>query len=398
MNSTNASSDSTRADKDVEQSLLSGPWGKIRRRVEPLLGDLEGHFRWHFVLDQLFTAEDLRVAAHVTREGDAPSNWFAVQPLAPRRQDSYDFETRYAPSFVEAIASLLDECRRLSMLPSSVSLDLSGKALELWSGAQPMFRVSRMNLRAVSDAQRARSEGTVIGLRKFDDPGTELLRRVRRWPGLTGVVLKGERYSKDSDRADSFPSAEYPHHAVPKEWLLSVRALCARCGHPDPSRSFLEAVTAAVFDVPTWNHLASKWRGRASNAAFGPWRIAFAKGSSSKAQECGFYADGIDAVADLLTRAPNEFIAGRPQAALTFSSGHGIPEYGLHDPASSGPNSQRGDGGWSVWAARLEKMPEPEDGSAAAVKTALTQPTRAMLESLFAIGRPEAERLNQGDR
>jgi hypothetical protein len=32
------------------------------------------------------------------------------------------------------------------------------------------------------------------------------------------------------------------------------------------------------------------------------------------------------------------------------------------------------------------------------VKTALTQPTRAMLESLFAIGRPEAERLNQGDR
>ncbi|MDP9933479.1 hypothetical protein [Variovorax paradoxus] len=391
MKSTNASGDLTRADNDVEQSLLSGPWEKIRQRVEPLLGDLESHFegqqfRWQFVLDQLFTAEDLRVAAPVARDGNAPSNWVAVQPLAPRREDSHDFKTRYAPSFVEAIASLIDECRRLSMLPSSVSLDPSGEALELWSGPQQMFRISRMNLRAVSDAQRARSEGTVIGLRKFDDPEMELLRRVRRWPGLSGVVLKDNRHTEDRDRAVAFPSAAYPHHAVPKEWLLSVRALCARCGHPDPDRRFLEAVTAAVFDVPTWNHLASKWRGRASSAALGPWRVSFAKDSSSKEQDRGFYADGIDAVADLLARAPNEFMGGLPQAALMFSSRLGVPEYGLvqHDPAYHGPDSERGDAGWSVWVARLERMSAPEDGSVAAVKTALAQSTSAMLESLFA--------------
>lgn len=403
----NTSSNVPESDGEDTLAPFSGPWGQIRRRVEPLLGNLETHFeeinQWHIVLDQIFSSVDLRVSENLIHGRDALPSWIAIQPIVGVGQDPFEVETRYAPTFAEAVASLVDECRKRSLLPTSISLDASSEILDLWTGTQHMFRVSRMVFRPVSDLNRDRAEGTVIGVRKFDVPEEELLRRISRWPGLSRIVLNDSARlrieGREGDRGAVFPAAERNHHPEPKEWLLSVRALCARCGHPEPDRNFLEAVAAAVFNVPTWNHLASRWKGRASSAMSGPWRISFSGESAGGEIEGGFYADGIDAMADLLARAPNEFVRDWPQVELAMSARRAQPSYGLQ----RGPVKKDSEGfpeppAASLWVSQVDVMKDPEAETMAAVKAALERPSSTSLEALFAIGLTRQERFKKLDR
>ncbi|WP_143694533.1 hypothetical protein [Variovorax sp. JS1663] len=378
------------APAETNLAEYDGPWDKLRARVEPLLGDLEVHMgeHWHVALDQIFTRADLRVAERLRYRGKSDRQWFAVRPFLATNP-IHDSDLRCAPSFEKAVGHLVEECRRRSTLPTAVKLDADRQTLDLWSGAELMFSVRPIEMRRVSDAARERAEGTIIGLRKFDHPEAELLKRVHRWPGLGGVAQ--EKNMKRGRAGAPYPAAEFWHHPVPKEWLLSARALCARCGRPDPERSFLESVAAAALDAPSWNHLASLHGDRTSELD-GPWCLHVYAESEADLQDHGFYSDAIDAVADLLTRAPAEFIAKWPRAELHFSGMSDLPYYQfMRRTGNEHPFDWPGP---TVGVTAIADVAETdEEDFLVDVARALSSVDPRPLEALFGIGRTDEERL-----
>lgn len=299
-------------------------WDALRARVEPLLGDLEGHLgpHWSIQLDRIFSKLDV---LSVLSNGDHTAHrpWYVVEFTEAGAKARLDHDLAYTATFGQGAAALLEACRDRRVLPTDVTLDPTRARLELWLGEEAMARVYRIDVRPVSKEIRRRVESTVLGLRKFDNEATELIKRVQRWPGLQGVQLSEREVGRPSSPA-AYPAGEHAHHPVPAEWLLSARVLCARCGAPSPTRALLEQVAAAAFDVRSWNHLA------ACQPLPTPWAIIQDGVPGAQPRICGFYADGIDAFGSLLARAPTEFIRDWDSAALSLSEAQDMPIYSLN--------------------------------------------------------------------
>ncbi|MDM0084752.1 hypothetical protein QTI17_29545 [Variovorax sp. J31P179] len=376
---------------DDHWQTWNGPWVKLRKRVEPLLGDLETHLgrHWHATLDRIFSRQDLNASERLMR-WPAPTRWLAVQRFQLGGSDDFDLEIRCVESFPHAVAFLVEDCRFRRMLPTSLTLARDRERLDLWLGAERLATIGPMNMRRPSEEIRRRAEGTVIGLRKFDDVERELLKRARRWPGLSELVMNGAPARREGTGAP-FPSAERSHLPVPKEWLFSARVLCARCGHPEPNRSFLEQVAAAAFDAPSWNHLA----GAGAQFSSLPWFMQKSSSSEEPGVVEDFYSDGIDAVADLFSRAPSELTSNWSGAALAVGGLGGISSYwlerksgALDDPLSTYERISIG---------AVESVFVDDQDLLELVARAIGSGDQGPLEQLFGIGQSKDSRMQLAD-
>lgn len=377
---------------DGHWETWNGPWVKLRKRVEPLLGDLETHLgpHWHPTLDRIFSKQDLAASERLMR-WRAPPRWLAIQRFQLGGSGDFDLDIRCVESFTEGVAFLVDDCRFRRMLPTALTLARDSDRLDLWLGAERLASICPMDMRRPGEEIRRRAEGTVVGLRKFDDVEGELLKRARRWPGLSGLVMNGSSGKRDGGGETPCPSAERHHLPVPKEWLFSARALCARCGHPDPDRRFLEQVAAAAFDSPSWNHLA----GAGAQFSSMPWCMQKSSSSEEPGAVEDFYSDGIDAVADLLSRASTEWTPNWSATALAVGGVGGAPTYRLDRiftaPVDHLSTYER------IFVEPVESAVVDDQDLLAVVGRAIFSDDQGPLEQLFGIGQSKSSRMQLAD-
>lgn len=302
----------------VFQDFPAGRWDDMCRRLEPLLGDVRSALgpQWHEKAEALFTEADFIVADAVLRRS-APPNWFLIQ-FAPAglHLDGEGDGLLCAPSWLEAVAVVLGACESNRCLPSRVAYDEGPRVLRLYVGEDLLVTVTPLIAEPVRPVLRQRAMGTICGLRKSGAPAAELLKRVRRWPGLSNVV--------DGARRDSHELQEFrermAHHPIPSEWLLSARLLWDICDKADPSTAEAQAVAAAALGAHSWNHLAGPY-GDLSARLLQPWC------KYKDDTVCGFHADAIDAVADLLAKAPQTPISDRAGISLGSQYSFHAPDY-----------------------------------------------------------------------
>lgn len=296
---------------------IGGRWDEMRQRLQPLLGDVADLLgrNWHRRLEDLFTPADLDVArAVVGYRGTAPT-WFLIRFTAEGEVlDDGGDGLACAASFAEAVAALLEACEARRVLPTAVEYDAVGSTMRLLVRGKVLASILPMTARSVDDTLRKRTLSTITKLRTTADADDELLKRVRRWPGLS-VVAHPQGLAKER----RLPEYETRHHPIPREWLVSARELCGACGRADAATALVEAVAAAALGANSWNHLARL--GDRSAALLQPWYVKWGDDVYSDPQ--GLYWDAIDAFADTMARLAKEY-AARWQG-ISLEGGHSFP-------------------------------------------------------------------------
>jgi hypothetical protein len=248
---------------------------------------------WMDDVERLFPRASFVAAATHRELGSAEKPWFIVELLEPASRLVGDEDwVIAADSFVEGVGYLVDRCTDVGVFPDDLSLE--GELLTLHLGGDVFATVGRApnhHRNAADDLRRARS--TLLGLRKGQrTPATELLHRIQSWPGMKRLTL---------DREDLHESFMLPE---PGEWLLSAEQLCRVAGISDPDQSLQQRVASAIFDRPSWNHLAG---GLAEGATrlVAPWYVTGDNADRGDAgtSETEVFVDVFDAFVSYMARA-----------------------------------------------------------------------------------------------
>lgn len=216
---------------------------------------------WMDDVERLFPRASFVAAATHRELGTAVKPWFIIELLKPASRLVGDEDSVIAAdSFVEGVAYLVDRCTEVGVFPDDVSLEGESLTLRLSGEVFATVRRARSHHRNdAADLRRARS--TLLGLRKGQrTPAAELMRRIQGWPGMKGLA---------PDREDLQESFLLPE---PLEWLHSAAELCRVAGISEPEQSLVQRVASAVFDRPTWNHLASGLADGATRLV-APWYV-----------------------------------------------------------------------------------------------------------------------------
>lgn len=317
-------------DSPFSEALRTSRWGLICLRLAPLLGDVPAALgpAWHEKIEALFSEADLAVASQILSGPRGGPDWFVIRYApAGRRLDDDGEGMVCAPSWRHAVAALIQNCEEVRCLPSRVSYDRAKRTLRLFVGDALLATISPVATKPISDSLRRRALSTASGLRGATDAQLELLKRVRRWPRLSG--LEG---SPPSDVGDMQRYREQMvHHPLPKEWLASARLLCSACGQDDPSTAVQQEVAAIALGASSWNHLAGPY-GSQSAGLLQPWYLC------KDDNACMFYADAFDALADLLSAASQQWGGSKPltlETGYCFSTLDYVPRYTIRE-ASDG--------------------------------------------------------------
>ncbi|APW41376.1 hypothetical protein [Rhodoferax saidenbachensis] len=321
----------------LSENFTGGRWSDMCRRLELHLGNIPKKLgaQWHEKVEALFTEADFMVAGAILQKPRTTPDWFVIHYApAGRRLDEEGDGLVCASSWTEAVAVLLGACESNRILPSRVVYTEAPRSLQLLMGDVLLATIEPLSVKRMSDKLRQRALSTVSGLRDFTDPRAELLKRVRKWPSLGNLV------SSDSLDVGEIPQfrQQMAHHPIPREWLQSARLLCTACGKTNPSASMVQTVAATALGALSWNHLAEPY-GDYSAGLLQPWYLYKDDGASA------FYADAIDAFAELIARAPHEWISD--WSGVEFDSRYGIatvdyvPIYTLseYDKANPKPTS-----------------------------------------------------------
>lgn len=383
-----------------------GPWGRLCQRVAPLLGDVRAHLGedWHRIIDQVISREDLETVARAAR-GDPPPDWFIIErkPIEGLDDDCDEDERQVTEGFVDAVFHVLRFCRVQRILPTALVFDDVQQTLTLSVGARgPWMMVRPLRTRQVPQALRARAQGTVLGLRKADFPGREFVKKVKRWPGMADVnpvePWLAEMRSPKGPKPFTV-RAQRHHHSAATEWRLSALALCALCGHASPDRKLVDQVAAAAFDQPSWNHLVALDQSAATFA--GPW--ALVEDSAEGQRLLHYYADAFDALADLLARAPKEFVKDWPAVRVRQDQSfdeplRNTPSYSLERYVLRAERSFPVPAEHSVSANSIQKAGSRIDNDARdqklreEVAQAMKSGGHSSIEALFGIARAASDR------
>lgn len=304
---------------------LANPWVGMCQRLEPLLGDVRGALgqAWHQKAEAIFTQADFVVAQAVLQDPTLP-DWHLIRYApAGRRLDENEDIVACAPSWTDAVASLLGACEDNRLMPSSLAYDEAQHILELRVGEELLATVERFRSKPVRPELRQRALNTVSGLRRrHSDAVAELLKRVRKWPGLDRV---DERRRWEAHEMQQFRDA-MAHQPIPREWLLSALNLCIICGKEKPSMAEMQSIAATALGAQSWNHLSGPL-GDLSARLLQPWCIW------RDDEVYAFHADAADAVASLLWDAQGAGIADWNGVALdtlhSFTALDYIPTYAL---------------------------------------------------------------------
>ena len=311
------------------QDFPASRWEEMCHRLEPLLGDVKGALgsRWHEKAEAFFTEADFLVADAILSGLRSVPDWFIIEyASAGRHLNGEGDSVTSTPSWSDALAVLLRACEINRSLPSRVECDGEARTLRLFVGVELLATAMPLPVAYVSPELRRRALSTICGLRKSADKDAELLKRARRWPGMSALETAESRAGHDVYEFRE----RMAHHPIPQEWLQSARMLCAACSKDDPSTSTVQVVAAAALGAKSWNHLAGPY-GDGSARLLQPWYV-------SKGDEiCAFHADAIDACADLLTRGPRIWAAGWAGIALESSycitAPDYVPYYTLSEPS-----------------------------------------------------------------
>lgn len=301
------------------QDFSAGRWDEMCVRLAPLLGDVKGALgpQWHEKAEAFFTEADFTVADAILSGTKSLPDWFIIRyASAGQHLDDEGDTVACAPSWSDGLAVLLHACESNRSLPSRVECDGAARTLRLFVGEELLATLLPLPVAYVSPDLRKRALSTITGLRKSADTDAELLKRARRWPGLSAL---GAVESRAAHEMQEFRE-RMAHHPIPLEWLQSARMLCAACSKPEPDTATVQAVAAAALGATSWNHLASPHR-EFSARLLQPWCV------SKDDEICAFHADAIDAVADLFTRGTKVWAAGWAGIALESHYGITAPDY-----------------------------------------------------------------------
>lgn len=391
-------SDPTDADltDGADEPFVDVEMEAIRDRLRPLLGDVKEHLGkdWTYWLDKLFSPIDLDVGGGRVEaiDHEPDQRWFAVDYMSNQGAIRIDNCLQCARSFEDAVGTLLTTCRDVGILPTHVDLNRAQSKLALWLEGEALARVHPIEFGTVEPNLRKRAETTVVGLRKFAHTEQEFLRRVQRWPGLASAESSHARVPFHWNMKPTLD-----HFPVRKEWLLAARLLCVWCKKPQPLKAaFVEGVAVAVFDAPSWHHVAAR------TAPQRPWHLSWDGTVEPSKSHLGYYADGFDALAALLRDAPQ---LGREWHSLGVGL-HGwmdVPWFEIcHLPAPPPPEEAHMPPPQfslaQVVAMQAPVAQSPDDDVVEEVLQALSSKEGDAVGRLFRVGAPAAQRLEEADR
>lgn len=311
------------------QDFPPSRWDEMCRRLGPLLGDVKSALgpQWHEKAEAFFTEADFIVAEAILSGSTPVLDWFVIRYApAGRHLDGEGDSVTCAPSWSDALAVLLGACESHRSLPSRVECDGVARTLRLFVGEELLATLMPLPAAYVSPDLRKRALSTITGLRKSADTDAELLKRARKWPGMSALVAVESRVGHEMHEFRE----RMAHHPIPCEWLQSARMLCSACSKDNPSTSTVQAVAAAALCAKTWNHLAGP-HGDFSARFLQPWYVR------KDDEICEFHADAIDAVADLFSRGPRVWTTGWTGVALesrySITAPDYVPCYTLSEPS-----------------------------------------------------------------
>jgi hypothetical protein len=268
-------------------------WAGIVERLTPLIGVPQEALgsRWMDILASNFTRYDYVAVEAINRHASLPE-WYLVQIHPNAERLCIDHFCQSAQSMQEALAHVMQRCAMTRTMPDSALLSEDAQRLELRRYGEPWVTIARLRAIKVTEQLFARGLGTLTCARRAGDPYDEILKRLKRWPGLSALELEPRTTSRGNK-----PFLHNEHLAIPKEWLLSARRICKLAGK-EQSTNLAQKVAAAALDAPSWNHLASP-HGDLSPELVTPWALYK---TPSRESPIACYRNPFDGIADLASR------------------------------------------------------------------------------------------------
>lgn len=289
---------------------------------------------------------------------------------------------RWAESLEEAVAYVLERCRKGMTLPDAVQFDAQNGAVTATLAGQPFFDIFRMpSASTPSSALLKRAHSTLVGFRKAEHPEAELCSRIASWPGASRITWPGGGVRP----VDPSQSVRLPHLPVPAEWLHTARTILEQSTLPSDTDS-AQRLVAATFGAKDFNTLVHSSSEVAAGLA-GPWVSSLWVGGSV---EHVFSADPYTAFCDLIQLFRSRCTTW-PQAVLRLTDSthlHSLSlviENGEHTLASA-PDS------YLIMSQLLCGWPE-EHGNVEAARIALHDVSGGLLSGLFLAGEATTDRL-----
>lgn len=367
-------------------------WAALSARLRAVGVDLEARYGqdWMDVFEGAFSKWDL-TSARLALDAEAMSGPWIVDlgSAVADRLASSDF-TVYSDSLNDALAFLLSRATAENLFPDSVRWDPAKEAIRFEVAGRIWADVFHAVPMSSSDAVRSRAASTLLGVRRHAKPGEELLRRLRRWPGMSDLV------GEESPGRGLESSARRSYVPDPKEWRASAASLLEQLDLPSEDKQ-IQQLVCAVFDAPSWNHLtAALNKYRASGMQ--PCTVVEDVGDYNY-RLVGVYADYFDALPHVLHAA-----AARAHSwggiRLEVLGSHGAPSYYLRAPSLT--KNDR----WSapsVNLSMLSRVGDEDDGkrNRMVVDSMLASEggvSTEVLKELFMIGEPPSTRRRAVER
>lgn len=302
-------------------------WTPLGARLRAVGVDLEARYGqdWMDVFEGAFSKWDL-TSARLAMDAEAMNGpWIVDLGLAVAdRLASSDF-TVYSDSLNDALAFLLSRATAESLFPDAVRWDEAKQAIRFEVAGEIWAHVFHAKPEATSDATRSRAASTLLCVRRHTQPGEELLRRLRRWPGMADLVEE-ETPGRGLER-----SARRNYVPDPKEWRASAKTLLDQL-ELSAGEKQIQQLCCAVFAAPSWNHLVAAFN-KYRAAGMQPCAVIEDRGDYNY-RLVGIYADYFDALPHFLHAAA---VQAPTWGGIRFEDlgSHGSPSYYLRAPSLS---------------------------------------------------------------
>lgn len=286
-------------------------WSAIEANLRSVFGDPNvlwngnrarpGKYAWIPVFDRAFSNADFIAARHA-RLGSSPAAlagaWYVEFHIAGYNACPSS-EVMWAQTQDEALAYLHWACHDTSVFPDTVHVAANTFCTSL--SQQPFATVAPMRPRprTIGTPTHRRAQSTLFGLAKSENPYEQLLRRLRRWPGM-GRLENDETAGRHR---------RVPHVPDPGEWLNQAQGLLSLAGLPT-DHATCQRLVACVLDAASFN-FAIAGRSDDMSALAGPWIVKRSYPDGSQ-KVLGFFVDAFDGLAGLIGHFEEVFPGGGP--------------------------------------------------------------------------------------
>ena len=279
-------------------------WDPLAERLCSEGADLRGRYPadWMDRFEDLFSKWDLASARLALQPRPATDRACVIEfGESAEVLVEADYQC-YADSMTDALAYLLLRATGEKCFPDGAWVDQASGTVRFDINGKLWCHITPWRGKSVDEALASRGASTLLGLRNAASPGDELLRRLQRWPGMDAL------HADTSDGMQPLRDVDRTHVPAPKEWRASAVQLLEALSI-DATEKHIQALTCAVFEAPSWNHLTGRLRA---------YRAAGMQPCAVIVDETGQSAGKIVALANDLMESVPAFLRAASERASTW--------------------------------------------------------------------------------